>query len=268
MVQAIASETDAETDTWSVPCVQHRGTPLPPTDTSAPGPCPSQSRGRTNHATPRRLGGSRPPLQRSGDVAKSISDPGRTRAEREAFPSCEICGAVVRRQLMRLHHAWHDDIAGAETRMHSTSPSSRRPTCNREKVRRATNRSAACPDHCHHSPTRTLMLVMPVMVRHGRVRASNSTLSSGTSFPRDSLAPLLAGQHRDRRGDGLLRYRVGSNCISVSPSRREVSTSRSSRAGPYVLTFGDGETASPLNPHRPVPRVRRAVHVDDHPAGR
>lgn len=38
-------------------------------------------------------------------------DAGQARVERSAFPSCEICGAVVRRQSMRLHHAWHDDIA-------------------------------------------------------------------------------------------------------------------------------------------------------------
>lgn len=46
----------------------------------------------------------------------SVSDPGRTRSDREAFPSCEICGAVVRRQLMRLHHAWHDDVVYSRTR--------------------------------------------------------------------------------------------------------------------------------------------------------
>jgi len=43
-------------------------------------------------------------------MARSVSDPDRTRSDREAFPSCEICGAVVRRQMMRLHHAWHDDV--------------------------------------------------------------------------------------------------------------------------------------------------------------
>lgn len=46
----------------------------------------------------------------------SVSDTGRTRTDREAFPSCEICGAVVRRQLMRLHHAWHDDVAYSPVR--------------------------------------------------------------------------------------------------------------------------------------------------------
>lgn len=49
-------------------------------------------------------------------MAMSVSDPGRTRSDREAFPSCEICGAVVRRQLMRLHHAWHDDVVYSPTR--------------------------------------------------------------------------------------------------------------------------------------------------------
>lgn len=49
-------------------------------------------------------------------MGASVSDPGRTRSDREAFPSCEICGAVVRRQLMRLHHAWHDDVAYSATR--------------------------------------------------------------------------------------------------------------------------------------------------------
>jgi hypothetical protein len=43
-------------------------------------------------------------------VAMSVSDLGQGHAGRESFPNCEICGAVVRRQLMRLHHAWHDDI--------------------------------------------------------------------------------------------------------------------------------------------------------------
>ena len=28
---------------------------------------------------------------------------------REAFPSCETCGAVVRRTLMHFHRAWHDE---------------------------------------------------------------------------------------------------------------------------------------------------------------
>lgn len=49
-------------------------------------------------------------------MAMSVSDRGRTYAGRESFPNCEICGAVVRRQLMRLHHAWHDDIGYSPTR--------------------------------------------------------------------------------------------------------------------------------------------------------
>lgn len=36
---------------------------------------------------------------------------------REAFPSCEVCGAIVRRQLMRFHHAWHDDLTYAPARL-------------------------------------------------------------------------------------------------------------------------------------------------------
>ena len=48
-------------------------------------------------------------------MAMSVSDPDRTLAGRESFPNCEICGAVVRRQLMRLHHAWHDDIGYSPT---------------------------------------------------------------------------------------------------------------------------------------------------------
>lgn len=44
----------------------------------------------------------------------SAKDPGPP--NREAFPSCDICGAVVRRQLMRLHHAWHDDFGYSPTR--------------------------------------------------------------------------------------------------------------------------------------------------------
>lgn len=49
-------------------------------------------------------------------MAMSVSDLGQTHAGRESFPNCEICGAVVRRQLMRLHHAWHDDLGYSPTR--------------------------------------------------------------------------------------------------------------------------------------------------------